>query len=112
MLDPATIQRFEDALLVGPSALKQLVLDMSHAGMSQPAICYVFDLFGRYLHEAGRDDEAGYIWVSIECIVGWKSRSSCCFEHYLTPQEYYDYLKSIDAPVRPLFYGDGELYHH
>jgi hypothetical protein len=113
MLDTATIQRFENALLVGPpSGLRELVEKMTEEGLSQAAICYVFDLFGRYLRAAGRDDEAGLVWVLIECIVGWKSRSSWLFDHFLTQQEYYDYLRSIDAPLRPLFYADRELYHH
>jgi len=115
MLDAATIQQFENALnafcLVGPSALRELAMSMTNEGLSQAAICHVFDSFGRYLHDAGRDDEAGLIWVAIEFIVGWKSRSSWWFDHHLTKEELDEYRRTINAPLRPLFYFDRELYH-
>ena len=111
MLDTATIQRFENALPAGSGALKELAMNMASEGLSQAAICHVFDSFGRYLHDAGRDDEAAFIWVSIECIVGWKSRSRWWFDHYLTKEEFDDYRRKIDAPLRPIFHADTELYH-
>ena len=111
MLDKATIQRFENALPVGFSALKGLALQMANEGASQAAICHVFDSFGRCLHDAGRDDEAGMIWVSIECIVGWKSRSSWWFDRFLTKEEFDKYRSKIGAPLRPIFHADRELYH-
>ena len=111
MLDDPTIQRFENALPGGPSALKELAMSMANQGLSQAAICHVFDSFGRYLHDAGRDDEAAFLWVAIECIVGWKSRSSWWFDHYLTKEELDEYRRQVDAPQRPLFYADTELYH-
>ena len=112
MLDTAVIQRIENTLVVGPSALKELAMSMANEGLSQAAICHVFDSFGRYLHDAGRDDEAGFIWVAIECVAGWKSRSKCWFDHYLTKEEFDEYRRSIKAPLRPIFYFDSELYHH
>jgi len=112
MLDASTIKQFEDALLVGPRALKELAMSMASAGLSQAAICHHFDLFGRHLRTTGRDDGAALIWVSIENIVGWRSRESCWFDHYLTNEELDEYRRSIDAPLRPIFHVDPEHYRH
>ena len=111
MLDTATIQRFEKALPAGYGALKDLAMSMAGEGMSQAAVCHAFDLFGRYLRDTGRDQfEQSVIGVSIECIVGWKGRSSWWFDHYLTREEFDEYRRSIAAPLRTIFYFDGQLH--
>ena len=109
MLDTVTIQRFENALPIGFSALKELAINMASEGMSQAAICHAFDSFGRYLRDTGRDQfERGVIGVSIECIVGDKSRDSWWFNHYLTQEEFDEYRRTIGAPLRTIFHFDGQ----
>ena len=111
MLDTATIQRFEKALPVGFGALKELAMNMASEGMSQAAICHAFDLFGRHLRDTGRDQcEQAVIGVSIEGIVGWTSRSSWWFDHHLAPEEFDEYRRTIAAPLRTIFYFDGQLH--
>ena|SRR5215510_13156153 len=109
MLETATIQRFENALPVGFGALKELAMNMASEGMSQAAICHAFDLFGRYLRDTRRDQfEQAVIGGSIECIVGWHSREKWWFDHYLTQEKFDEYRRTIGAPLRTIFYFDGQ----
>ena len=48
------------------------------------------------------------IGVSIEGIVGWKSRSSWWFDHHLASEEFDEYRRTIGAPLRTIFYFDGQ----
>ncbi|MGC3960650.1 MAG: hypothetical protein QM813_22765 [Verrucomicrobiota bacterium] len=102
MLDTATIGRFENALPIGFSALRELAQSMASEGLSQVAIYHVFDSFGHYLKDAGRDPfELVMIWVSIEGIFGWKSRDGWWFDRRLTLEEVDEYRKAMAYPVSP-----------
>ncbi|HEY4415251.1 MAG TPA: hypothetical protein VGO57_06125 [Verrucomicrobiae bacterium] len=108
MLDTATIDRFENALPVGFSALRELAMSMASEGLSQAAIYHAFDSFGHYLKDAGRDPfERVMVWGSIENIVGWRSRDSWWFDHTLSLEEINEYRKAMAYQTSPhCFYFD------
>jgi hypothetical protein len=111
MLDAATIKRFDSALPLGFSALKELAMNMRSEGFSQAAIYHVFDSFGHHLSDAGRDPfEKAVIWTSIECIVGWCGRGTWWFDHRLPKEEIDEYRKMMGYPLSPLcFYFSGDF---
>lgn len=88
MLDAATINRFEIALAAPTfGGLKDLAKEMAGEGLSQVAICELFDSYRQHLAGAHRQVEAALLRRAVECIVGWCGRDSWWFEHPMTKDE-------------------------
>jgi hypothetical protein len=93
MLDATTKKRFEDALT--SDKLKELADEMKAEGLSQVAIYHLFESFHAFLGDAGRDTDQDHIADCLDCIVGFISRHSWWFDHYLTNEEIDEYRKTI-----------------
>jgi hypothetical protein len=93
VLDTITKNRFETALASGK--LRELAEEMTAEGLSQVAICHLFQSFLQFLGEAHREADEDTLRDCLDCIVGFISRQSWWFDHYLTNEEIDEYRKTI-----------------
>ena len=93
MLDEATQRCFEDALAT--NKLEELGIKMTSEGLSQVAIYHLFELFRQFLRDAKRESDEETLMDSMDCLVGFCSRSNRWFDHDLTNEEIEEYRKAI-----------------